>query len=76
VTVIDATGAPARPEMTVLVDDHRIIAVGDSRSSSIPRNSRVIDGSAKFLIPGLLDSHVHLATVCSLPFKSSEPQIK
>jgi imidazolonepropionase-like amidohydrolase len=60
VTVIDATGEPPRPDMTVLIGDHRIVGVGDSRSGSIPRNARVIDGSGKFLIPGLVDSHVHL----------------
>ena len=60
VTVIDATGAPARPDMTVLINDRKIAVVGGFSSISIPRNAQVIDASGKFLIPGLVDSHVHL----------------
>ena len=60
VTVIDATGAPARPDMTVLTNDRKIAVVGGFSSVSIPRNAQIIDASGKFLIPGLVDSHVHL----------------
>jgi imidazolonepropionase-like amidohydrolase len=59
-TVIDATGAPPQPDMTVLITDHRIAAVSGSLSISIPRNAHIIDATGKFLIPGLVDSHVHL----------------
>ena len=61
VTVIDATGAPARPAMTVIVDGTRIASVAPSASARVPRNARVIDGSGKFLIPGLWDMHTHLS---------------
>jgi imidazolonepropionase-like amidohydrolase len=60
VTVIDATGAPARPDMTVLINDRKIAVVGGFSSVSIPRNAQIIDASGKFLIPGLVDSHLHL----------------
>jgi len=60
VTVIDDTGTPARPDMTVLINDRKIAVVGGFSSVSIPRNAQVIDASGKFLIPGLVDSHVHL----------------
>src|SRR5580693_2967544 len=60
VTVIDATGAPARPDMTVLIDDRKIAVVGGFASVSIPRNAQIINASGKFLIPGLVDSHLHL----------------
>jgi imidazolonepropionase-like amidohydrolase len=60
VTVIDATGAPARPDMTVLIDDRKIAVVGGFSSVSIPRNAQILDASGKFLIPGLVDSHLHL----------------
>ena len=58
VTVIDATGAAARPSTTVLVRDGRIVAVGAVR---VPRNARVVDGRGKYLIPGLFDMHTHLS---------------
>ena len=60
VTVVDATGAPARPDMTVLIANHLIAAVGPSQSLSVPRDAQIVDGGGKFLIPGLVDSHLHL----------------
>jgi imidazolonepropionase-like amidohydrolase len=71
VTVIDATGAPARPDMTVLINDRKIAVVGGFSSVSIPRNAQVIDASGKFLIPGLVDSHLHL-TAAGEPSGSRE----
>jgi imidazolonepropionase-like amidohydrolase len=46
--------------MTVLVADHLISAVGPSQSMAVPRDAQVIDARGKFLIPGLVDSHLHL----------------
>ena len=59
-TIIDATGAPARPNSTVLIDNNKISAVGLDASLEIPTGARVIDATGKFLIPGLADMHVHL----------------
>jgi imidazolonepropionase-like amidohydrolase len=60
VTVIDATGAAPKADFTVVVEGSRIVAMGASASTSIPHNAKVIDGSRKFLIPGLADMHIHL----------------
>ena len=57
--VIDATGSPAQPDMTVLVEDRRIVEIGTSASVSVPKNARVVEASGKYLIPGLWDMHVH-----------------
>ena len=57
VTVIDTAGGPAQPDQTVVVSNARIIAV--ARNASIPEGATVVDGSGKFLIPGLWDMHVH-----------------
>lgn len=59
VTVIDAVSGE-RPGQTVLVDGDRIVAVGASNSIFFSGADEVIDGSGKFLIPGLWDMHVHL----------------
>ena len=59
VTVIDTTGGPNRPGLTVLVEGDRIAAVGEAGSVPVPKGARVIDGSGKFLIPGLWDMHIH-----------------
>ncbi|MGC1906327.1 MAG: amidohydrolase family protein [Candidatus Acidiferrum sp.] len=60
VTVIDATGSDPKPNSTVVVVDGRIRAVGPADSTAIPRGAQVIDGTRKFLIPGLADFHLHL----------------
>ncbi|WP_329081406.1 MULTISPECIES: amidohydrolase family protein [unclassified Streptosporangium] len=59
VTAIDATGSPPRPGLTVIVKDGWITALGRARDLRIPRGARVVDGTGKFLIPGLCDMHVH-----------------
>jgi imidazolonepropionase-like amidohydrolase len=60
VTLIDATGAPARRDMTVVVVGTRIAAIGKSGRVRIPEGARVVDATGKFLIPGLWDMHVHI----------------
>jgi imidazolonepropionase-like amidohydrolase len=44
----------------VLVSGSHIAAVGPSSSVSVSRGAKVLDGSGKFLIPGLADMHLHL----------------
>ena len=58
-TVIDATGAPAKPDMSVVIVDGRVIALGKSAKVRIPKGAEVIDATGKFLIPGLWDMHIH-----------------
>jgi imidazolonepropionase-like amidohydrolase len=60
VTLIDATGAAPQPDMTVFIADEQIAAIGTSRSMFIPRSARTVDGTGKFLVPGLVDMHAHL----------------
>jgi imidazolonepropionase-like amidohydrolase len=59
VTVIDTTGGPAKPNMTVVIEGDRIAAVGESGGAKIPKGARVVEGKGKFLIPGLWDMHIH-----------------
>ncbi len=58
VTVIDATGSPAKPDMSVVIRDHRIIAMGQTSAASL-KDAEVVDATGKFLIPGFWDMHVH-----------------
>ena len=59
VTLIDGTGRPPVAGASVLIDADRISQV--SRGSiSAPENTRRIDGTGKYLIPGLMDLHIHL----------------
>jgi imidazolonepropionase-like amidohydrolase len=60
VTVIDGTGGAAVPGQAVIVKDGRIAAIGAAGARGTGRR---IDGRAKFLIPGLIDAHVHVPGV-------------
>jgi len=62
ITVIDGTGAPPRPGMTVLVREGTIVGLFPTGSEAVPATAAVSDLSGRFVIPGLIDSHVHLAT--------------
>ncbi len=44
---------------TVLVEDHRIAAVGTPEDVSVPAGARVIAGDGLWLTPGLIDVHIH-----------------
>lgn len=48
------------PDQTVLVRDGRIAEVGPRTAVSVPAGARRIDGTGRYLIPGLADLHVHL----------------
>jgi imidazolonepropionase-like amidohydrolase len=61
VSVIDATGGPLLTHRTVIVRDGKIEEIGSSAGSMGGTLSGThVDGSGKFLIPGLWDMHVHM----------------
>jgi imidazolonepropionase-like amidohydrolase len=64
-TLMDGTGAPPIPDSVVIVRGRRIAAVGSKDSVPIPPDARQVDARGKWLIPGLIDMHVHLDEVIS-----------
>jgi len=58
-TVIDATGAAAQPDVTVVITGDRITAMGKNTEIAPPAKAHIVDAAGKFLIPGLWDMHVH-----------------
>jgi imidazolonepropionase-like amidohydrolase len=44
---------------TVVVKNGNIVAIDEARKVAIPTDAVVIDGSGKYLLPGLADMHVH-----------------
>jgi hypothetical protein len=58
VSVFDSEKKQMVSSQTVLIADDRIQAVGES--VSIPDGAMIVDGEGQFLIPGLIDAHVHL----------------
>ena len=64
VTVIDVRQDRGSRPRTVIVEDGRITAIGAS-GDRIPEGAQRIDGRGRFLIPGLVDMHVHLFNLSS-----------
>ena len=58
-TLIDGTGAPAVSGTRILIEDGRIQEIVQQGELNIPAGARVIDAAGKYIIPGLIDSHVH-----------------
>lgn len=58
VTLLDGTGSAARSGVSVEVRDGKVFAIHPVAPATI--NAEVIDGRGKYLIPGLVDTHVHL----------------
>ena len=46
-------------DATVVIRGERIVAVGPSASTRVPDGATRIDGAKRWLIPGLIDGHVH-----------------
>ncbi|MFW5824136.1 MAG: amidohydrolase family protein [Marinobacter sp.] len=47
------------PAGTLVVEDGRVLAVGDSAAVAIPPGCEVVEGRGKALLPGLVDCHSH-----------------
>lgn len=60
-TVIDGNGGPPLPNATVVVDGSRIAAVGPRTTTRVPDGAQTIDGSGTFVVPGFIDTNVHLS---------------
>ena len=60
VTVIDGTGAPAMANSAIVMTNGKIAWVGPVASLKAPSGAKVEDMSGKFVMPGIIDSHVHI----------------
>lgn len=60
--LIDGSGAAPIPNSVVTIASGKIQSVGREGSATIPADATVIDATGKTIIPGLVDSHVHLRT--------------
>lgn len=61
VNLIDGRSDTARPGMTVIVRGTRITEVLDHAPASLPDSAFVLDLQGCWLVPGFIDSHVHIS---------------
>lgn len=57
--VLAEPGKPPRGATSIVVENGRIVALLDGRQAG-PAGARVVDLGSRFVLPGLIDSHVHL----------------
>ncbi|WP_197460256.1 amidohydrolase family protein [Sphingorhabdus sp. M41] len=65
VVLIDGTSENARPDMAIVIQDDRITAIvpNSAVSEDMLDGATVYDMAGEYVLPGLIDSHVHLATL-------------
>ena len=47
-------------DYNLVIKDGKIVKLGKSWKTKVPKNATIIDGKDKYLLPGLADMHVHL----------------
>lgn len=69
VNVINVEHGNVMGDRTVIVEGNRIRVIGASAATPVPPGALVVDGTGKFLIPGLWDMHVHVMAEPDVPFE-------
>lgn len=59
-TLIDGNGGTPLSDAAVLIEENRIVAVGPAKTIGRPADAVDIDADGGFILPGLIDTHVHL----------------
>lgn len=60
VNVVPMSSETIVRQQTVIVDDGKILVIGDVDTTPIPDGAKVIDGTDRFLMPGLAEMHAHV----------------
>jgi imidazolonepropionase-like amidohydrolase len=72
VTIISPEQLDRIERGSVLIENDRIVRVERKKGAKAPAGATVVAGKGQFLIPGLIDSHVHVASIPGMTF----PQAK
>lgn len=65
-TLIDGNGGAPLADAVVIVRGNRIAAVGSRTAVTVPQRARVIDARGKVLVPGFVDTNVHVSIYSNL----------
>jgi imidazolonepropionase-like amidohydrolase len=65
-TLIDGTGHDPVAHAAMIVDNGRIVWVGPVAQLKTPPSAQVVDLQGKYVMPGIIDLHVHLGATIGL----------
>ena len=66
-TIIDGTGSDPLRNGTILIEDGKIVEVGNADQIKLRPDVERIDAIGKFTMPGIIDSHVHVTPNQDVP---------
>ncbi|TPV32783.1 amidohydrolase family protein [Paucihalobacter ruber] len=58
-TIVDVENQKLIPNQTVTITDDLISNIQSNKKVKLPENAIIVDGTGKYLIPGLTDAHIH-----------------
>src|SRR5215470_14459021 len=61
--IFDGTGGPVLEHGTLLIQDGKITAIGESKKIKPPAGARIIKLEGKTITPGLINAHGHVSDV-------------
>ncbi len=62
VSIVPMTSEVVLPQQTVVVVDGKIAEIGNVDAVPVPKGSTVVDGTDRFLMPGLAEMHAHVTS--------------
>lgn len=68
VNVVPVRRAGVLRDQTLVVRDGRIAAIGPRTRTPVPADAQAIDAAGLYVMPGLVDMHVHIFDAAELPF--------
>jgi Amidohydrolase family len=68
-TLVDVHTGRTVHDTTILIAGDRIRHVGSSQDIHVPEGTRVLDARGRWIVPGLIDMHVHVSTMPDVPLE-------
>lgn len=62
-SVVNLAGGPPTANATVIIEGDRIATIGPAATTAVPQGAEVIQAGGRFIVPGLMNMHVHYGLV-------------